>query len=75
MRSSLSLEIFRDTIREIVLRHSGKNVGVFGSVLHGDDAKDCNLHLLVEPTAETTLMDIGAFRYELKNCWAYQWMF
>ena len=40
---------------------------VFGSVLHGNDTEDSDLALLVDPTPETTLMDIGAIRYELKE--------
>jgi len=67
MRPSLALEIYRDSIREIALRHRVKNVRVFGSVLHGDDTEDSDLDLLVDPTSETTLMDIGAIRYELKE--------
>lgn len=67
MRPSLALQIHRDTIREIALRHRVKNVRVFGSVLHGDDTEDSDLDLLVDPTVETTLMDIGAIRYELKE--------
>lgn len=40
---------------------------MFGSVLHGDDKEGSDLDLLVDPTSETTLMDIGAIRYELRN--------
>lgn len=40
---------------------------MFGSALHGDDTADSDLDLLVEPTAQTTLMDIGAIRFELKQ--------
>ena len=40
---------------------------MFGSALHGDDTDDSDLDLLVEPTAQTTLMDIGAIRFELKQ--------
>ena len=43
------------------------SVRVFGSALHGDDTAGSDLDLLVEPTAHTTLMDIGAIRFELKN--------
>lgn len=67
MRPSLALNAHREAIREIALRHRVTNVRVFGSVLHGDDTEDSDLDLLVEPTAETTLMDIGAIRYELKE--------
>ncbi len=67
LRPSHALELHRDSIREIALRHRVKNVRVFGSVLHGDDTEDSDLDLLVDPTSETTLMDIGAIRYELKE--------
>lgn len=67
MRPSQALNAHREAIREIALRHRVTNVRVFGSVLHGDDTEDSDLDLLVEPTAETTLMDIGAIRYELKE--------
>ncbi len=43
------------------------DVQVFGSALHRDDTSDSDLNLLVEPTAQTTLMDIGAIRFELKR--------
>lgn len=38
-----------------------------GSALHGDDTDESDLDLLVEPTEETTLFDIGAIRYEVKK--------
>lgn len=38
---------------------------MFGSALHGDDTDDSDLDILVDPTPETTLMDIGAIQYEL----------
>lgn len=67
MRPSLALNAHREAIRGIALRHRVTNVRVFGSVLHGDDTEDSYLDLLVEPTSETTLMDIGDIRYELKE--------
>ena len=67
MRPSVALQTHRDAIREIALRHRVKNVRVFGSALHGDDTEDSDLDLLVDPTPETTLFDIGAIRYELKE--------
>ena len=65
MRPSLALQIHREAIREIALRHRVKNVRVFGSVLHGDDTEDSDLDLLVEPTPETTLMDIARIQFEV----------
>ena len=67
MRPSIALQTHRDAIREIALSHRVKNIRVFGSVLHGDDTEDSDLDLLVDPTPETTLFDIGAIRYELKE--------
>lgn len=67
MRPSLALQTHRVAIREIALRHRVLNVRVFGSVVHGDDTEDSDLDLLVDPTSETTLMDIGAIRFELKK--------
>ena len=65
MRPSIVLNAHRDAIREIALRHRVTNVRVFGSVLHGDDTEDSDLDLLVEPTSETTLMDIARIQVEL----------
>ena len=67
MRPSEAISLHRTQIREIALRHFVGNVRVFGSALHGDDTADSDLELLVEPTAQTTLMDICAIRFELKQ--------
>ena len=65
MRPSLALQIHRNAIREIALSHRVKNVRVFGSVLHGDDTDDSDLDLLVDPTSETTMMDIAKIQVEV----------
>lgn len=67
MRPSEALSLHRAEIREIALRHRVSGVRVFGSALRGDDHAGSDLDLLVEPTAQTTLMDIGAIRFELKK--------
>lgn len=67
MRPSEALYLHRAEIREIALRHRVSGVRVFGSALRGDDHAGSDLNLLVEPTAQTTLMDIGAIRFELKK--------
>lgn len=67
MRPSEALNLYRSRIREIALNHRVSDVRVFGSVLRGEDDDSSDLDLLVEPTAQTTLMDIGAIRFELKN--------
>ena len=67
MRPSEAFKNHRTEIRAIALRHRVQNVRVFGSVLHGDDTEESDLDLLVDPTKETTMLDIGAIRYELKE--------
>ena len=65
MKPSEALRINRHAIRRVVQSHRARNARVFGSVVHGDDAEGSDLHLLVDPTPETTLFDIGAMRHEL----------
>jgi predicted nucleotidyltransferase len=37
----------------------------FGSVLRGDDQEGSDLDILIDPTPDTTMFDIGAIRHEL----------
>ncbi len=67
MRPSNALLENRDAIRAVALRHRVTNVRVFGSTLHGDDVEGSDLDLLVDPTAETTLMDIARIQLELTD--------
>lgn len=57
----------RTRIREIALSNRVSGVRVFGSAIRNDDVEGSDLDLMVEPTAQTTLMDIGAIRFALKN--------
>ena len=38
---------------------------MFDSVVHGDDTEESDLDLLIEPTNETTMMDIAKIQLEL----------
>ncbi len=67
MRPSLALQAHRDAVRGIALRHRVASVRVFGSVLSGEDTDDSDLDLLVEPTSETTLMDIARIQLEVSR--------
>jgi len=40
---------------------------VFGSVVRGTDTEGSDLDLLVEPTEQTTLLDIGKIQFELSE--------
>ena len=67
MRPSDALALHRARIRQIALSHHVQDIRVFGSTLRGEDIEGSDLDLLVEPTSETTLFDIGAIRFELKQ--------
>ena len=65
MKPSVALQTHRDAIRTVVERHNARNARVFGSALHGDDQEGSDLDILIDPTPDTTLFDIGAIRHEL----------
>jgi predicted nucleotidyltransferase len=65
MRPSEALRVHREAISSIALRHRVTNVRIFGSVVHGDDTEESDLDLLVEPTNETTMLDIAKIQLEL----------
>ena len=67
MKPSIALEAHRATIRSVVLRHRAGNARVFGSVLHGDDQEGSDLDLLIDPTPNTTLMDVAKIQVELEK--------
>jgi len=65
MKPSEALARHRVQIRAVVAAHRANNVRVFGSVLRAADTEQSDLDLLIDPTAQTTLFDIGAIRHEL----------
>lgn len=67
MRPSEALQAHRASTRSIVEAHHARNARVFGSVIHGNDTADSDLDILIDPTPDTTMMDIGAIRHELRK--------
>ena len=67
MKPSEALASNRAAIRQVVESHRARNARVFGSVLHGQDTDSSDLDILVDPTPETTLLDIGAIRHDLSK--------
>lgn len=65
MKPSEAMNAHRAAIRRIVEAHRARNARVFGSVVHGLDTHGSDLDILVDPTAQTTLFDIGAIRHEV----------
>ena len=67
VKPSIALEAHRATIRSVVLRHRACNARVFGSVLHGEDQEGSDLDILIDPTPNTTLMDVAKIQVELEK--------
>ncbi|MHB1358999.1 MAG: nucleotidyltransferase family protein [Rhodocyclaceae bacterium] len=65
MKPAETLAIHRAAVRHVIESHHGRNPRLFGSVARGDDHEGSDIDILIEPTSETTLMDIGAMRREL----------
>jgi len=67
MKPSDALRSHREDIRQIVEKCRTRNPRIFGSVLRGEDKEDSDLDLLVDPTPETTLMDIARIQSRLQK--------
>lgn len=67
MRPSDALHANRAAIRRVVEAHRARNARVFGSVLNGQDTDNSDLDILIDPTPETTLMDVAAIQVELQR--------
>ncbi|RFU46163.1 nucleotidyltransferase family protein [Paraburkholderia sp. DHOC27] len=67
MRPSEALSAHRTEVRKIVAEHHAINARVFGSALRGEDRDDSDLDLLVDPTPETTLLDIARIQSRLQK--------
>ena len=66
MKPSTALHTHRAAIRHIVSTHRASNARVFGSALHGDDTEQSDLDILIDPSPETTLMDVAGIQVELE---------
>jgi predicted nucleotidyltransferase len=66
MKPSEALSANRAAVRRVIESHRARNGRVFGSAMRGDDSEESDLDILIDPTPETTLFDIGAIRRELR---------
>lgn len=65
MKPSTLLDHHRSAVRQLIGSYRVRNPRVFGSVLHGLDSEGSDLDILVDPTDQTTLYDIGAISQAL----------
>lgn len=67
MKPSQALDLHRNAIRAITRAHRTSNARVFGSVLHGLDTQSSDLDILVDPSGDTSLLDIAKIQVELEK--------
>lgn len=67
MKPSTALNQHRAAIRSVVISYRAENPRVFGSVVHGDDTELSDLDILIDPRADTTLMDVANIQLDLER--------
>ena len=67
VKPSEALKNHRAEIVQIVEANRACNARVFGSVIHGNDTEDSDLDLLIDPTPETSLLDIARIQNRLQK--------
>ncbi len=67
MKPSEVLNSHRHDIRRVVEQNRTLNPRVFGSVVTGMDVDGSDLDLLVDPTPDTTLLDIARIQNQLER--------
>jgi predicted nucleotidyltransferase len=67
MKPSEALAAHREEIREVVLANHARNPRVFGSAARGEDTEESDLDILVDHTAETSLLDLARIELRLNE--------
>lgn len=67
MRPSEAVVRYREALLAIARRHGVSNVRVFGSVARNEDSEGSDIDLLVDPSAETTLLDLARIKLEAED--------
>ncbi len=65
MKPSDQLERYRHDIRLVVQANRAANPRVFGSVSRGEDNDESDLDILIDPSEDTSLFDLGTMQAEL----------
>jgi predicted nucleotidyltransferase len=67
VKPSEVLRSHRADIRRVVEQNHTQNPRVFGSTVNGKDTESSDLDLLVDPTPDTTLLDIARIQGQLQR--------
>lgn len=67
MRPSEALDQNREAIRQLVAQSGMANPRLFGSVAHGDDVEGSDLDILVDPSPESSLLDLAKLQVQIER--------
>lgn len=67
MRPSEAVVRYRQELLDIARRHGVSNVRLFGSASRGEDREGSDVDLLVDPSTETTLLDLARIKLEAED--------
>jgi predicted nucleotidyltransferase len=67
MRPSEAVVKYREALLDIARRHGVSNVRLFGSTSRGEDAEGSDIDLLVDPSADTSLLDLARIKLEAED--------
>jgi len=54
-------------IRKILKKNNIKKAGIFGSYARGEEKKDSDIDILIQPTKDMSLLDISGIKIELEE--------
>ena len=57
----------KEIIVRILKKHGIKKAGIFGSYVRGEQKKNSDVDILIEPTKEMSLLDVVGIEFELKS--------
>jgi predicted nucleotidyltransferase len=62
-----SIDLLKNTIRDILEKHGVKKAALFGSIVRGDAREDSDIDLLVEFEPGKSLLDLARLKLELES--------
>jgi predicted nucleotidyltransferase len=67
MRPSEAIIRYREALLDIARRHGVSNVRLFGSASRSEDTEGSDIDLLVDPSTDTSLLDLARIRLEAED--------
>jgi len=61
------LNKIKKTIAETLRKHRIKKAGLFGSYVRGEQKKNSDIDILIEPTKNMSLLDLSGLKIELEK--------